>query len=252
MKTSFYIALIVAFIDLMGIGMVYPLFSPMLFDTSFALLPMEASKEVRGLYLGILIALTPLMQFFSSPVWGALSDHYGRKKPLLISQSIGLLGYLIGLGGVVLQNVYCLFLSRAVIGFSSGNMSIVQATVADVSLPEQKTKNFGLYSMALGIGFTFGPLMSGLLLPWGYATPFWVAVTIVLINLILTYALFRETHLQRFYKKISWKSGFLQLRKVFELQGIRTIVFASFLVTVQIPPPSARQGASEKWHEDKI
>ncbi len=229
MKRSFYIALLVAFIDLMGIGMVYPLFSSMLFDTSFSLLPPDVSSERRGIYLGILIALTPLMQFFSSPLWGAISDHRGRKHPLLISQSIGLIGYLIGLGGVAFQNVYFLFLSRAVVGFGSGNMSIVQATIADLSSPQQKTKNFGLYSMASGIGFTFGPLMSGILLPWGYTLPFWAAGCIVAINLLLTFALFQETLFTRLYRKISWKSGFLQLKKLVEMRGIRTLIFVSFL-----------------------
>ncbi len=229
MKRSLYIALAIAFIDLVELGMIYPLFSILLFNSEFELLPVGTSSSARGVYLGILIALAPLMQFFGAPIWGALSDHHGRKKPLLWSQSIGLVGFLAGVCGIAFQNVYLFFLMRAVVGFSSGNISIVQATVADVSRVADKAKNFGLYSMAQGVGFTFGPFMSGLLFQWGYAVPFWAAAAMVGVNLLLTYALFQETHLERFYQRVSWKSGFLQLKKAFQMRGIRTIVFVSFL-----------------------
>ncbi len=228
-KSSFYIALAVAFIDLMGVGMIYPLFSPLLFDKSFDILPSGTSNEMRGLYLGILIALTPLMQFFSAPIWGALSDHYGRKKPLLWSQSIGFLGYLIGVFGIIFHNIYLLFLLRLIVGVGSGILAFVQASVADIRAPEQKAKNFGLYSMALGTGFAFGPLMSGLLFAWSHTAPFWASVAMVGINLLFTFLLFQETLLTCITKAISWKAGFVQLKKVFQMKGIQAIVLAYFL-----------------------
>jgi DHA1 family tetracycline resistance protein-like MFS transporter len=226
---SFFIALVVAFIDLIGVGMVYPIFPSMLFDPLFSILPQGTSDAARGVYLGILIALTPLVQFFSSPLWGGVSDHHGRKKPLLVSQGINLAGYLIAVGAVAAQNIYLLFFSRIVIGFASGNISIVQATIADLTPPEQRTKNFGLLGMAFGTGFASGPLIGGLLLPLGYAAPFWTAVPIVAVNLILTCMLFRETLFERIYRRVSWHSGFLQLKKMFEMQGIRALFFAFFL-----------------------
>ncbi len=72
MNASLYISLLVAFIDYMGVGLIYPLFASMLFDQSLALLPSETTQGNRGLWLGILIALMPLAQFFSSPLWGRI------------------------------------------------------------------------------------------------------------------------------------------------------------------------------------
>jgi DHA1 family tetracycline resistance protein-like MFS transporter len=91
MKPSLYIALFVAFIDYMGVGLIYPLFSSMLFDPELSLVSLETSEGMCGLWLGILIALMPLAQFFSAPVWGAFSDNKGRKNPLQLSIFVALL-----------------------------------------------------------------------------------------------------------------------------------------------------------------
>lgn len=88
MKASLYIALFVVFIDNMGVGLIYPLFSSMLFDLKLPLLPPGTTHEMRGFWLGLLLALMPLAQFFSAPIWGAISDNLGRKRPLQLSLSI--------------------------------------------------------------------------------------------------------------------------------------------------------------------
>ena len=180
---SLWIALLVAFIDFMGVGLVYPMFSSMLFDANSALLPMGTSEATRGVWLGVLIAMLPLAQFFSSPIWGAISDGRGRKKPLVWSLGLALLGYLIALFGVLGSSLILLLISRIVVGFASGNMSIVQATIADLSAPERKARNFSLYSMALGSGFTLGPFLGGTLSGWGFSVPFIFAALIVAMNL---------------------------------------------------------------------
>ena len=59
--------------------------SLMLFDHSFSLVPLETSPHMRGVWLGFLLSLMPLAQFFSAPIWGAISDSKGRKNPLQIS-----------------------------------------------------------------------------------------------------------------------------------------------------------------------
>src|SRR5580704_6183428 len=93
-KFSLLPILIVGFIDHMGIGLVYPLFSALLFDPENSILPPETSLATRGWLLGILIALTPIAQFFACPVLGALSDQKGRKKMLIISMAMGIAAYL--------------------------------------------------------------------------------------------------------------------------------------------------------------
>lgn len=229
MKGSFYIALLVIFIDLVGVGLVYPLFSTMLFDGNSPLLPAATSYEMRGLWLGILLSLMPLTQFFSAPIWGALSDSKGRKKPLLISLGVGLCGYLVALGGIVLGNFFLLLSSRIIIGFGAGNTSIVQATIADLSSPADKAKNFGLYSMALGTGFTLGPFFGGGLAKWGYFFPFLFATIIVGLNIVFAFIFFKETNRNLFKRKLSWTVGFNNLKKAFRFKELRTILVCYFI-----------------------
>jgi DHA1 family tetracycline resistance protein-like MFS transporter len=227
--STLYTALLVAFIDFFGVGLIYPLFSSMLFDSSYALLPAETTPVVRGIWLGFLIAVMPLAQFFSAPMWGALSDSRGRKKPLQLSLAIVLFGYIVAVGGVLVNSILLILASRIIIGIASGNTSIVQAAVADLSSPSEKTKNFGLYGMALGIGFTLGPFFGGLLSTYGYSIPFLLAAVITATNLVFTFLFFEETHHDRVKQKISPGMALTHLKKAFQLPDIRTILIVSFL-----------------------
>lgn len=231
--TSFYISLFVAFIDYMGVGFIYPLFAVMLFDHTLNLLPLNTMAEMRGLLLGILIACMPLSQFFSAPIWGVISDNRGRKAPLMLSLGIGIIGYLLAFLGVILTNIWLLFLSRLIIGVASGNTSIVQATIVDLSSKEEKARNFGLYSMALGAGFTLGPFLGGILSSFGYHIPFLFACILMLVNFLFSMFYFKETHHTLISidekKKLNWCIGIHHLRKAFVLKGLRTILLCSFL-----------------------
>ncbi|MDR3624668.1 MAG: MFS transporter [Chlamydiales bacterium] len=228
-RSSFWISLFVGFIDHLGVGLVYPLFASMLFDRNFALLPPDTSLEVRGMWLGVLIALMPLIEFFAAPFWGALSDGKGRKKPLQMSVSFALAGYIVALVATYFANIYLLLASRVVIGFAAGNISIVQAAVADLSTPDEKSKNFGLYGMALGTGFAFGPFFGGFFSRWGYSIPFLAAIALVIFNLGVVYYFFRETNFLLLKKKVSWHVGLLNFKKAFKFKGLRIILLASFL-----------------------
>lgn len=229
LSASLYTVLFVAFIDYMGVGLIYPLFSAMLFDHSLSLVPLGTTDEMRGLWLGVLIALMPLAQFFCATLWGSFSDGQGRKQPLFLSVGVALLGYLIALGGVVWLNIWLLLLSRIVIGAAAGNMSIVQAAIADLSRKEDKTKNFGLYSMALGGGFTLGPFFGGLLSSLGYHAPFVFAFFLTFLNLIFVRRFFKETLQMPCQRTLCWGAGLNHLKKAFQLHGLRTILVCSFL-----------------------
>lgn len=250
LKNSFYISLCVAFIDNLGVGLIYPLFAAMLFDNALPLLPMDTSQEARGIWLGIFLSLMPFAQFFSAPLWGAISDRRGRKGPLHLSLGIALVGYLFAFMGVVLSNIWILLVSRVVVGFAAGNISIVQATITDLSTNEEKVKNFGSYSMALGAGFALGPFFGGSLSELGYSTPFLFACVLTLLNLLFSLFFFKETlkvgisqpvsktsennlvpDEQPIEKKSSfhWSLGIDQLKKAFALKGLRTILLCSFL-----------------------
>jgi len=215
--------------DFIGVGLVYPLFTSMLFDYTDPILPTTTTPQVRGMWLGILIAMMPLTQFFSSPIWGALSDSQGRKKPLLYSLCFTILGYITSFIAIVLSNIFILLASRLILGFASGNMSIVQATISDLSSKKEKAKNFGLYSMALGSGFTLGPFFGGILSAYGYAAPFLFTFVLALMNWGFAALFFKETNHHPVAKKVTWSSGISQLKIAYHLKGARTILAASFL-----------------------
>ena len=219
----------VAFLDLLGIGLLYPILSSMFFDHTLPLLPHETSHEMRGCCLGVFLSLTPLAQFFSSPIWGALSDTKGRKSPLINSLLLTLIGYLIALLAVYQNSLISLLVSRLVIGTASGNISIVQAAIADCSTSENKAKHFGLYSMACGVGFTLGPFFGGTLSLYGYAAPFFFTLLFSALNLVLALFFFKETNYNLIERKVNWTLGITHLKKAFHFYGLRTILLVSFL-----------------------
>ncbi len=230
LKSSLYTALFVAFVDLIGVGLIYPLFSAMLFDNSLPLLPLETSHKMRGFWLGLLLAAGPFFQFFGAPIWGAFSDTKGRKKPLQISIVVALLGYIFALMGVTFNSIMLLLFARAVIGFASGNMAIVQATIADISSPEEKAKNFGLFGMAHGAGFTLGPFFGSILSSYlGYNAPFQFATLLVVLNLFFALFAFKESHFMLIKRKLSWHIGLSHLKKAFHFVGLRSIFLCYFL-----------------------
>ncbi|CCB87077.1 MULTISPECIES: MFS transporter [Parachlamydia] len=228
-KNTLYATLFIAFVDYMGVGLVYPLFAAMLFDQSAGLLSIETNADLRGLWLGILIALMPFAQFFSAPLWGSISDNMGRKKPLQISIGIAMLGYLFALWGVFVSNIWLLLASRIIIGCAAGNMSIVQATLVDLSSHEEKANHFGLYSMALGVGFTLGPFFGGILSSFGYSAPFLLALVLTGLNFLFVFFLFKETHFISAKLKLSLCSGLTSIKKAFYFREIRIVFLCSFL-----------------------
>ena len=227
---SLSVLLMVTFIDFMGMGLIYPIFSKLLFDTSIPFFSLGTSNEIRGIWLGVLFALMPFIQFFSLPIWGAISDKKGRKKPLLQSLSFTALGHFISIFGVVFNSIAILVISRIILGIGAGNISIVQASIADISAKEQKAKNFGLYAMAIGAGFTFGPFIGGGLSIYSFSFPFSFSCILTLINIILAALFFKES-LHKLGKKIvSFSIGLKNLKKAFMMKTIRTFFFCSFLV----------------------
>ncbi len=234
-KITLFVLLLVAFIDYMGIGLVYPMFSSMLFHREIALLPMDASDAVRGFWLGILLALMPLSQFFSSPIIGTISDQKGRKPLLKIALIVGIAGYLIAMFGVWAESLLLLLASRLVIGMAAGSAAVVGASLADLSHPEEKAKNFGLLNMACGIGFSVGPFLGGKLSEegflgfGGYDKPFLFAGILTFLNLLLLLYFYKETHHVRKQVSIGVGKGIGNLKKAFKLPGIRVLFLTVFI-----------------------
>lgn len=233
-KFSLGILLLSGFIDYAGVAIVYPLLAYLLFDSSFHFLPVETSNGIRGLWLGTLIALHPLLQFFFSPIFGSLSDIKGRKKLLMLSFWICLLGYGLAVAGMYFQNIALLALYRTLTGIGGGNCSIVSAIAADISTHENKAKHFGLLNMSFGAGFTFGPFLGGVMAgSFGLVVPFATAFFLVVLNLILVWWKLDETHHvdenEQRKGRIPIFTSFYQVRQAARMPELR-FVFLGLLI----------------------
>ncbi|MGA7194826.1 MAG: MFS transporter, partial [Anaerolineales bacterium] len=146
--------IIIAIIVLNGIGMtiVFPVF-PFLVGN-------YVPESQIAIGLNALVSVYALCEFFSAPVFGALSDRFGRKPILIVSLLGSVIGYLVlGMGGAL----WVLFLGRIIDGLTAGNISTLFAYVADSTEPEERTKWFGYIGGAIGVGTMIGPAIGGLL-----------------------------------------------------------------------------------------
>lgn len=221
--------LMTVFIDSLGFGLVFPIFSPLLISNEGAMFSGEVSLAMRGLVFGVLVSTFCIGQFFGSPMLGALSDRMGRKKVLVWSMWFGAFGYLLASLGIGLQGLLLLFAARLIGGVSAGSYAVAQSVIVDMSTPETKSKNFGLLGMAWGSGFVIGPFLGGKFASFGYAVPFLVAAIFCVVNAIFLLTSFKETLLKRMPIKISWFSGVYQVRKAFSSPRLRKIFSVMFI-----------------------
>lgn len=218
---SLFTIFFTVFLDLLGVGIAIPITAPLLLNPASGMLGIDYSMAARTIILGFLIASFPMASFFGGPLLGALSDRFGRKRLLILSLIGTFIGYLIFAWGIYTQNIVLLFLSRLIDGFTGGNISIIQSTIADVSDEKSKAKNFGLIGMAFGLGFILGPYIGGKLadsnlVSWfSYDTPFLFAALLSAINIGLVIINFKETLTSKTNSVISMFTGFSNIAQAF-------------------------------------
>ena len=119
------------------------------------------------------------MQFICSPVLGSLSDRFGRRTVILLS-NVGLgLDYLLM---AVAPSLWWLFVGRVISGITSSSFGAAGAYIADVTPPEDRAKRFGMLGVAFGVGFIVGPSVGGLLGAISLRAPFWGSAALSLAN----------------------------------------------------------------------
>jgi DHA1 family tetracycline resistance protein-like MFS transporter len=172
--------LAVTFIDILGFSMLIPVLP--YFITHFG-----ASATT----VGAIFATFSFCQLVSGPLWGRVSDQFGRKIVLIVSQAGATIGWLLLAFAPALPWV---FAARILEGVSGGNIGISQAYIADLVPPAERARAFGYLSAAFGAGMVFGPLGGALLYArGGFSAPFVAAAALQLCTLVLTIAVLPES-----------------------------------------------------------
>jgi DHA1 family tetracycline resistance protein-like MFS transporter len=155
---------LIVLVDVLGLTIVIPLLA--IYSERFGASPFVAT---------LIMSSFAICQLISGPILGKLSDRYGRRPILLISQLGTLAGFVIMAKADALWMV---FAGRILDGATAGNLAIAQAYISDHTPPEKRAKSFALIGIAFGLGFAIGPVISGWLSHYALETPFWAAAAL--------------------------------------------------------------------------
>lgn len=183
-------------IDVIGFGIIIPVMPPLISHLKGVSIN-ESSKY--GSFLTFAFAG---MQFLFAPLIGALSDKYGRRPVLLFSLFCFGIDYIF----MALAPTYeWLFVGRIIAGISGASITTGFAYIADISVPENRAKNFGMVGAAFGLGFIIGPVIGGLLGKFGPRIPFYAAAVLALLNWLYGYFILPESLAKENRREFDWK-----------------------------------------------
>ncbi len=211
---SMGVVFLVLFLDLVGFSIVFPLYGAMMdyyqaqdaglfklvTDWIHGLVPHAGREQQAAVFGGLLAAIYSGIQFVVAPMWGRLSDRIGRRPVLLLSIFGTTTAYALW---IFANHFIILLISRVIAGVMTGNVSVANAAVADISTPQTRSKGMAFVGMAFGLGFILGPAIGGFawiigrhtpgLWPNPFAAPALVACALSAINLAMAVRRFKET-----------------------------------------------------------
>lgn len=212
-KSSLSLIFLVVFVDLLGFGILIPILPT--FAVKSLLLPESA--------IGVVLAVYSLVQFIFNPIFGSLSDKYGRRKIILFTLLLNASGYIIF---AFTHSFLMLLISRVVAGIGGSSIGVAQAYIADVTTKENRSKGMGLIGVAFGLGFVFGPIIGGLLSQFGYMVTGFVAAGFSFLAFSFSLFLLPES-LTEAKKKLVVK------RKIFDVNAFKRVL-SNKLISVVI------------------
>ncbi len=218
-------------LDMLALGVVIPVL-PKLIE-SFVENDTASAARIFGLF-GTAWAL---MQFVFSPLLGGLSDRFGR-RPVVLLSNFGLAADYVLMA--LAPSLSWLFVGRVISGITSASISTAFAYIADKTAPEQRAAMFGKIGVAFGAGFVLGPALGGLLGDISPRLPFWVAAALSFANWLYGLFILPESLPTDRRAPFRWKSanpiGMLSLlRSSPSLAGLQLANFFSQLAHVVLP-----------------
>lgn len=217
--------MITVMIDAMGIGLMVPVMPDLIREVN------GGGLSEAAIWGGILSTTFAFMQFLFGPTIGSLSDRFGRRPVLLTSLVVMAADYVVmALAG----SIWLLLAGRIVGGITAATQSTAYAYMADISAPENRTRNFGLVGAAFGMGFVLGPLVGGFLAEYGTRAPFWAAAGLAAANALLGYIVLSETVIGDKVRAFDWRRAnpFGVVKQLGKLPGVRQLLLVYFLYNV--------------------
>jgi MFS transporter, DHA1 family, tetracycline resistance protein len=230
-RGAFIFIFITLVLDMLALGMIVPVLPRLVLD----FLGGDTVRTADA--LGIFGTVWALMQFIFSPVQGALSDRFGRRPVILLSNfGLGFDYILMALA----PSVGWLFVGRVISGITAASVSTAYAYVADVTPPEQRAARFGMLGTAFGAGFVLGPALGGVAGAIDPRLPFWIAAGLSLLNgvygfLILPESLARERRAPFDWRRANPVGSLVLLRREPQLLGLAGVSFLHNLAHAVLP-----------------
>jgi DHA1 family tetracycline resistance protein-like MFS transporter len=183
-EAAFVFIFATVLLDMLAIGIVIPVLPKLILDF------IGGNAEQTAQILGLFGTAWALMQFLFSPLQGALSDSFGRRSMILISNFGAGLDYVLM---ALAPTLSWLFVGRVISGITTASISTAYAYVADVTPPDKRAARFGLLGAAFGAGFVLGPALGGLAGTISPRLPFWIAAGLSLANACYGLAILPES-----------------------------------------------------------
>jgi DHA1 family tetracycline resistance protein-like MFS transporter len=230
-RAAFVFVFITVLLDMLALGIIVPVLPKLVVDF------VEGDTARGADMLGLFGTAWALMQFVFSPVHGMLSDRFGR-KPLILISNFGL-----GLDYIVMAlapNLWWLFAGRVISGVAAASIATSYAYIADVTPPEQRAARFGMLGVAFGAGFVFGPALGGLAGMVDPRLPFWIAAALSLVNglyglLILPESLPRDRRSPFVWQRANPLGSITLLRSQPQLLRLAIVNFLDYLAHASLP-----------------
>lgn len=218
-------------LDILALGVIIPVLPKLVLHFSG-----ENTERAAAIY-GMFVTVWAAMQFIFSPILGAVSDRFGRRPVVLLSNfGLGLDYILMALA----PGFTLLFIGRVVSGICASSISAASAYIADVTPHEKRAAGYGMLGAAFGLGFVIGPAVGGILGHYNLRLPFWVAAGLSLSNAVYGLFVLPESLKKENRAPFSWKRanplGSLKfLNSQANLLGLALVAFCSQFAHVVLP-----------------